>query len=103
MVGWFIECYDSDDCEANEYCDMDQGDFNENGIGDACEKCFANCNCDTKIDLADLVIVKQEFLRTDCADQNPCDADCNGDNKVDLADLSVVKYEFLRTGCPICQ
>jgi hypothetical protein len=72
-----------------------------NGCGDACE-CHADCNSNQKVDLSDLVIMKQEFLRTDCA-TNPCDADCNYDNSVDLADLVMMKEEFLRSDCPICQ
>lgn len=88
------------DCGEGEMCDMYQEDFNDNGIGDACE-CYADCNCDTKIDLGDLVIMRGEFSRTDCA-TNPCQADCNGDNKVDLADLVIMKDQFLQTDCPEC-
>ena len=62
--------------------------------------CLADCNGDEKVCLADVVIMKQEFLREDC-DINPCQADCNGDNKVDLIDLSVMRYEFLGA-CPYC-
>ncbi len=71
-----------------------------NNCGDACE-CHADCNGDKMVDLADLVILKTEFLSTDCA-VNPCDADCNYDNKVDLSDLVLTKQEFLRTDCPAC-
>jgi hypothetical protein len=46
------------------------------------EQCQADCNCDTKVNLADLVVMKTEFLRTNC-DTTPCQADCNGDDKVD--------------------
>ncbi len=71
-----------------------------NGCGDACE-CHADSNADQKVDLADLVIMKQEFLRTDC-DTNPCNADCNYDNSVDLADLVMMKEDFFRSDCPVC-
>jgi hypothetical protein len=71
-----------------------------NGCGDACE-CHADCNGDRKVNLADLVIMKREFLSTDCA-TNPCSADCNYDNKVNLADLVMMKGEFLRANCPAC-
>jgi hypothetical protein len=64
--------------------------------------CYADCNCDRKVDLADLVIMKGEFLRTDCA-TNPCNADCNYDNSVDLSDLVMMKGEFFRSNCPACQ
>jgi hypothetical protein len=53
----------------------------------------ADCNSDFKVDLADLVIMKGEFLRKDCA-EHPCLADCNVDNKVDLADLVLMKDQF---------
>jgi hypothetical protein len=53
----------------------------------------ADCNSDLKVDLADLVIMKGEFFKTDCV-ENPCLADCNGDNKVDLADLVLMKEQF---------
>ena len=52
-----------------------------------------DCNSDLKVDLADLVIMKGEFFRTDCV-ENPCLADCNVDNKVDLADLVLMKEQF---------
>ena len=63
--------------------------------------CYADCNCDTKVNLADLVIMKQEFNRSDCA-TIPCQADCNYDDKVNLADLVMMKGEFNRTDCPPC-
>lgn len=98
----YITCT-SDSCALGDaYCDMSQGDFNANGIGDACE-CYADCDCNTKVDLADLVIMKEEFLRTNCGEQNPCDADCNADGKVDLSDLVIMKLQFLRADCPACQ
>jgi hypothetical protein len=62
--------------------------------------CYGDINDDSKVDLADLVVVKAEFLREDCG-TNPCQADCNGDGKVNLADLVIMKGEFLRTDC--CQ
>ena len=60
-------------------------------------QCYADCNCDRKVDLADLVIMKGEFLQS-C----PCQADCNGDNQVNLGDLVIMKAQFLRTDCPAC-
>ena len=102
VVEWGGRCNSSDECEVDEYCDMDQGDINGNGIGDACENCYANCNCDTKVDLADLVIMKEEFLRDDCNEPDPCYADTDKDGKVNLSDLVIMKYEFLRDNCPPC-
>ena len=57
--------------------------------------CLCDFNRDGRVGLADLVIMKNEFLRTDC-DVNPCHADCNGDGIVDLTDLSIIKEEFTR-------
>jgi hypothetical protein len=95
VIGQGVTCEDDGDCGANETCDLSQGDCNTNGIGDACE-CYADCTCDTKVNLSDLVIMKQEFMKT------PVYADCNGDGKVDLQDLVIMKSQFMKTGCPAC-
>ncbi len=71
-----------------------------NGCGDACE-CHADCNADQKVNLTDLVTMKTEFNRTNCATV-PCQADCNYDGKVNLSDLVMMKSEFNRPGCPVC-
>ncbi len=65
------------------------------------ETCQADCSNSGKVDLADLVIMKGEFLRTDCSHQNPCQADCNNNGKVDLGDLVIMKGEFLKSGCDV--
>lgn len=94
-------CGDIDNCPYNSNSNQqDSYPPGGNNCGDACE-CHADCNNDLKIDLTDLVIMKQEFLRTDCA-TNPCDADCNFDNSVDLPDLVMMKDEFLKSDCPAC-
>jgi len=80
-------------------CQLEQGDGNGNGVGDACE-CYADCNRDTRVNLTDLVIMKGEFFRADC-DTNPCQADSNGDNQVNLSDLVIMKIQYFRTGCPV--
>jgi len=77
-----------------ETCDVFQGDCNDNGIGDSCEK-YADATGDGKVDLSDLVILKEEFLRTDCDDPDPCQSDFNNDGKVDLSDLVILKEQFL--------
>jgi len=93
IIGTGITCILDADCEGNGYCDRDQGDCNSNGTGDACE-CYADCNCDTGVNLSDLVIMKREFL------QPPVYADCNRDNQVDLSDLVIMKAQFFRIDCP---
>ena len=96
IIGTGVTCLNYEDCEEGEYCQMEQGDVNNNGIGGACE-CYADVNCSTKVDLADLVIMKGEFLQS-C----PCQADCNGDNVVNLGDLVIMKTQFMRSNCPAC-
>jgi len=95
LIGTGVTCLGYEDCEEDEICDMVQGDCNGNGIGDACE-CYADCNCSTKVDLADLVLMKREFQ------QPPVHADCNGDNQVNLGDLVIMKTQFMRIDCPAC-
>ena len=99
-MGTGVMCTDDVLCEEGETCQMEQGDINGDGIGDACE-CYADIACDTKVDLQDLVILKGEF-NADC-NINACQADCNGDDKVNLQDLVILKAEFGKTGCPACQ
>jgi hypothetical protein len=65
-----------------------------------CGLCEADLNCDTKVDLNDLVTLKGEFLLT--CPPSPCNADINGDGKVELADLVIMKGEFLKTDCCPC-
>lgn len=92
----YIACTSDADClSSGGICQMEQGDCNGNGTGDACE-CYADCDCNSKVDLADLVLMKGEFLQT------PVYADCNGDNQVNLSDLVIMKSQFFRTGCPAC-
>jgi cytochrome c553 len=99
VIGTGAWCASDDDCKDGEYCQKNQGDYNVNSTGDACE-CYADINGDSKVNLADLVCMKGEFLRDDCA-INFCCADCNVDNHVNLADLLIMKVQFLRTNCPV--
>ncbi len=90
-----------DNCPNNANLDqVDSYPPGGNGCGDACE-CHADCNSDQTVNLADLVVMKQEYFRTDCA-TNPCSADCNWDDQVDLSDLIMMKQEYLRVDCPTC-
>ena len=98
LSGTGVVCTGDGDCGVGETCDLNQGDGNSNGIGDCCE-CYADIDGNTKVDLSDLVIMKNEFLQP--CPPSVCSADCNGDNKVDLSDLVIMKGEFLNTGCPV--
>lgn len=99
LLGTGVVCRIDDDCSAGESCQKNQEDCDSNGIGDACE-CYADIDCNIKVDLADLVIVKGEFL--DPCPPSACGADLNDDDKVDLSDLVIMKTQFLINGCPAC-
>ena len=77
---------------------MEQGDWNNNKIGDVCE-CYADYNYDKRIDGSDFLILKQEFGRNDCQ-VNSCQADCNGDGIVNTSDLDILKAQPNRKVCP---
>lgn len=49
--------------------------------------------------LADTVLLKGEFMRSDCC-ENLCEADINDDCKVNLNDLVIMKMQFMRADCP---
>lgn len=101
VAGTGVLCTSDDDCGFDAVCEKSQQDFNGNGIGDVCE-CYADTNCDTKVNLTDLVKMKSEFNRTNCSPSIPCYADCNDDDKVNLTDLVIMKGQFNRTDCAPC-
>jgi hypothetical protein len=94
-----VECTDDLDCNSGEMCQMNQEDYNTNGVGDACE-CYADITHDGKVNSADLLAMKIQYNRTDCA-TNPCSADLNHDDKVGSMDLLILKLQYNRTGCPV--
>ena len=62
--------------------------------------CASDSDNNGKVDLDDFMIIRTEYLRSDCA-ENHCQADANKDNKVDLDDLALMKVEYFREDC--CQ
>jgi len=66
--------------------------------GSGCEVCAADTNNDGTVDLFDLIILINEFLRTDC-NTNPCQADCDGNGQVDIFDVVIMKLQFLKGNC----
>jgi len=60
---------------------------------------------DCRVNLSDLVIMKNEFLRINCNNPDPCYADIaplppeGPDNRVNISDLVIMKNEFLRIDC----
>ncbi len=99
IVGTGLMCTDDSDCLSGETCQQNQEDFNLNGVGDVCE-CYADNNCDRKVDLLDLVVVKAEFSKP--CPPSPCQADSNNDGKVDLSDVVITKTQFFQNSCPSC-
>lgn len=105
---WSVYNPDQFDSDAN--CPVPPYNSDPN-CGDACSEIPTQCHADIapidaldcKVNLADLVIMKTEFGRTDCGPSNPCHADIAPlpvrDNKVNLADLVAMKTEFGRTNC----
>ena len=98
VIGTGVTCTDDGDCETGETCQRSQEDCNSNGIGDVCE-CYANLDDDLEIGLFDLIVIKTEYGRDDCA-QNPCQADIDGDGEVGLLDLIIMKTQYGKSDCP---
>ena len=93
-------CTRNEECGKVDYfCEMDQLDNNENGIGDACE-CEADFNGDQNVDSYDNVVFKADFGRNlynnPCTDTNPCNGDLNCDHSVDTYDNIKFAEDFGR-------
>ena len=69
FTGFGVPCIDSTDCASDEICDTAQLDFDETGVGDACE-CRGNFDGDSDIDGNDAYIFKVGFGRGTFF--NPC-------------------------------
>ena len=69
FVGMGVICTESGDCLGDELCDLEQLDFDESGVGDACE-CRGNFDGDSDIDGNDAFIFKLGFGRSSLF--NPC-------------------------------
>ena len=98
----YITCTSGADCIATlSSCQLVQGDYNGNGIGDVCE-CYANFTYpnDLRVNVSDLGVFKQEYGRTNCTEPPECKADGNGDGKVNAQDLGLFKNEYGRIDCP---
>ena len=100
VVGTGKTCIVDEACGIGETCDMNQGDFNENGIGDACE-CHADFDNDGCVYPSDISVFLGEYGRTDCITNPPCEADVDGDGNVYPSDLSIFLEEYGKEDCPI--
>ena len=99
----FITCNSNEVCETADpdgSCQIEQGDCNNNEIGDVCE-CYADSNEDGTVSVWDYIIYKQEFGRS-CSEGDPCQADYNEDGTVTVWDYIIFKQDFGRFGCPAC-
>jgi hypothetical protein len=62
----FITCENNQDCEETDgTCQDFPGDFNDNGIGDACE-CYYDINKDGNVSAPDFSVEKWEYGRINC-------------------------------------
>ena len=100
VIGTGVTCTaGGSECGSGETCQLEQGDYNENNIGDACE-CYANLDNDQEVGLFDLIIIKNEYGRSDC-DTNICESDIDEDGEVGLFDLIIMKSQYGRNDCPV--
>jgi len=95
-----VICTSDTHCGDGEICDKEQGDFNDNGIGDVCE-CYADFDGDGKVYPGDAMILLGEWKRKDCSGEDPCQADIDGDGKVYPSDAMVFLGEWKRKNCPV--
>lgn len=71
MSGSGLACDESRVCPQTESCQMNQEDYNSNGVGDACE-CYGDFNQDGDSDGSDAAIFKKTFGRNQF--YRPCPA-----------------------------
>jgi len=99
-----VKCTDNSTCEIifeESYCQKEQGDINENGVGDACE-CYADFNGDGIVSTPDLDLFEAEYYYLcDPTATNPvpptggcCYADGNNDGIVSTPDLDLFEAEY---------
>jgi hypothetical protein len=98
IIGTKITCTDNSTCGSG-ICQMEQQDYNGNGVGDVCE-CYANLNGDNKVNSSDLLLLKIDYNRSNCSPENPCIADINKNGSVNSQDLLIMKVQYNRNNCP---
>ena len=96
VVGNDIACTNDGYCKDDETCQMEQGDWNQNGVGDVCE-CYADFNEDGRVDMSDIRIMRTEFY-LNCRITS-CQTDIDGSEIVDFDDLLILRQNFGRTNC----
>jgi len=112
-------CTDDGQCTSG-YCNMDQNDIDNDGLGDLCDDsfppggngCIDACDCEGDFDrdgdgdASDAIKFKQDFGRkpptNPCTATNPCNGDFDCDGNVDASDAILFKQDFGRRDCPSC-
>ena len=102
-------CSTDGDCEAYETCQLEQSDYNNNGIGDVCD-CEGNFDCDEDCDGTDAALFKENFGRSEfdrpCSEVDICNGDIDCDGDVDGGDAAIFRSDFgrstINTPCPVC-
>ena len=101
LTGTGVTCTISGgECGSGETCQMEQEDYNGNGIGDVCE-CYADFDGDGKVYPSDAMVLLMEWKRKDCSGETPCQADIDGDGKVYPGDAMVLLMEWKKKDCPV--
>ena len=80
--------------ELNTDYDGDSRGDPDSGADEIVENFAADINLDGKVNVVDLTMVADEWLRTDCDTVPECVADVTGDNKVDYDDIKAIGGEW---------
>ena len=120
------ECRQYEDCETNEFCQLNQTDMDGDDIGDVCDNCPNNYNpnqddtyppqgngigdacdcesdfdCDQDVDAVDVTTFLQHFGRSaynrPCVNGDQCKGDFSCDGDVDANDVTVFLEDFGRS------
>jgi len=93
-------CIDDGDCGYEEFCEMNQLDSNNVGVGDVC-RCETDFDFDGDVDGTDLVEIRYDFFRKDCSKLNPCNGDLDCDGDVYGIDARYFRKDFMRKDCSL--
>jgi hypothetical protein len=103
-------CMDNSECGIDGFCSMNQEDTDGDEIGDACEICEADFDCDGNVDATDVTSFLGDFGRSvfccPCTNADPCNGDFNCDVNVAADDVTKFLEDFGRSQfnnpCPPC-
>ena len=101
IIGTGVTCTTGgSECGDGESCQLEQGDWNDNDIGDVCE-CYADLDSDGLVYPGDAMIMLEEWGREDCLTNPPCEADIDGDGLVYPSDAMIMLEQWGKEDCPI--